>query len=118
VGPRDVDVIELHDASAPAELMYYEYLGLANPGGGIGLIESGATRLGGRVPVNPSGGLLRKGHPIGASGCAQLVELADQLRGRCDRRQVAGARTALAENGGGWIGEDAAAIVISILQKE
>jgi acetyl-CoA acetyltransferase len=118
VGPRDVDVIELHDASAPAELMYYEYLGLANPGGGIGLIETGATRLGGRVPVNPSGGLLRKGHPIGASGCAQLVELADQLRGRCDRRQVAGARTALAENGGGWIGEDAAAIVISILQKE
>lgn len=118
VGPRELDVIELHDASAPAELMYYEYLGLAPPGGGIGLIESGATQLGGRIPVNPSGGLLRKGHPIGASGCAQLVELSDQLRGRCGPRQVPGARTALAENGGGWIGHDAAAMVISVLQKE
>ncbi|MNY54818.1 lipid-transfer protein [compost metagenome] len=68
------------------------------------------------MPVNPSGGLLRKGHPIGASGAAQLVELADQLRGRCGARQVEGARIALAENGGGWIGDDAAAIVISVLQ--
>lgn len=118
VGPADIDVIELHDAAAPAELMYYEHLGLAGPGEALALLASGATRLGGRVPVNPSGGLLRKGHPIGASGCAQLVELADQLRGRCGARQVAGARTALAENGGGWIGEDAAAIVISVLQKQ
>lgn len=118
VGPAEVDVIELHDAGAPAELMYYEHLGLAAPGEAAALLDSGATRLGGRVPVNPSGGLLRKGHPIGASGCAQLVELADQLRGRCGARQVEGARTALAENGGGWIGEDAAAIVVSILQKE
>ncbi|MET4575336.1 thiolase family protein [Ottowia thiooxydans] len=118
VGPEALDVVELHDAGAPAELMYYEHLGLAAEGEGAALLHSGATRLGGRVPVNPSGGLLRKGHPIGASGCAQLVELADQLRGRCGPRQVEGARTALAENGGGWIGEDAAAIVISILQKE
>jgi acetyl-CoA acetyltransferase len=118
LGPRDLDVIELHDAGAPAELMYYEYLGLADAGGAAELLASGATRLGGAIPVNPSGGLLRKGHPIGASGCAQLVELADQLRGRCGGRQVEGARTALAENGGGWIGDDAAAIVISILQKE
>ncbi len=117
VGPADLDVVELHDAGAPAELMYYEHLGLAAPGEAVALLESGATRLGGRVPVNPSGGLLRKGHPIGASGCAQLVELTEQLRGRCGRRQVEGARTALAENGGGWIGEDAAAIVISILQR-
>lgn len=118
VEPKALDVVELHDAGAPAELMYYEHLGLAAEGEGVALLHSGATRLGGRVPVNPSGGLLRKGHPIGASGCAQLVELADQLRGRCGPRQVEGARTALAENGGGWIGEDAAAIVISILQKE
>ncbi len=117
VGPADIDVVELHDAAAPAELMYYEHLGLAAPGEALTLLNSGATRLGGRVPVNPSGGLLRKGHPIGASGCAQLVELADQLRGRCGPRQVPGARTALAENGGGWIGEDAAAIVISVLQR-
>jgi acetyl-CoA acetyltransferase len=118
VGAGDLDVVELHDAGAPAELMYYEYLGLARDGDGVALINSGATRLGGSIPVNPSGGLLRKGHPIGASGCAQLVELADQLRGRCGSRQVQGARTALAENGGGWIGEDAAAIVISILQRD
>jgi len=118
IGPADLDVVELHDAGAPAELIYYEHLGLAAAGEAAALLDSGATRLGGRVPVNPSGGLLRKGHPIGASGCAQLVELTDQLRGRCDKRQVAGARTALAENGGGWIGEDAAAIVVSILQKE
>ncbi len=118
VGPEALDVVELHDAGAPAELMYYEHLGLAAEGEAVALLQSGATRLGGRVPVNPSGGLLRKGHPIGASGCAQLVELADQLRGRCGQRQIEGARTALAENGGGWIGEDAAAIVISILQKE
>jgi acetyl-CoA acetyltransferase len=118
LGPQDLDVVEVHDAAAPSELMQYEALGLAEEGGAVALLESGATRLGGRVPVNPSGGLLRKGHPIGATGCAQLVELADQLRGRCGPRQVEGARTALAENGGGWIGEDAAALVISILQKD
>lgn len=116
VGPSEIDVIELHDAAAPAEIIYYEYLGLADPGEGVALLESGATRLGGRIPVNTSGGLLRKGHPIGATGCAQLVELADQLRGRCGPRQVAGARTALAENGGGWIGDDPAVVVVSILQ--
>jgi acetyl-CoA acetyltransferase len=118
VGPTDLNVVELHDAAAPAELIGYEHLGLAQRGHGVALLESGATRLGGRLPVNPSGGLLRKGHPIGATGCAQLVELAEQLRGRCGRRQVDGARTALAENGGGWLGTDAAAIVISILQRE
>jgi acetyl-CoA acetyltransferase len=118
IGPEDVDVVELHDASAPAEVIYYELLGLAKKGEGVALLENGATRLGGRVPVNPSGGLLRKGHPIGASGCGQLVELTDQLRGRCGKRQVEGARTALAENGGGFLGTDVAAIVVSVLQKE
>lgn len=118
VGPQDIDVVELHDAAAPSELMQYESLGLCGEGEGVALLSSGATRLGGRVPVNPSGGLLRKGHPIGATGCAQLVELTDQLRGRCGARQVEGARTALAENGGGWVGEDAAALVITILQKD
>ena len=117
VGPADLDVVELHDASAPAEVIYYEYLGLAGKNEGAALVESGATTLGGRVPVNPSGGLLRKGHPIGASGAGQIVELVDQLRGRCGARQVQGARTALAENGGGFIGKDVAAIVISVLQK-
>jgi len=118
VAPEDLDVVELHDASAPAEVIYYEHLLLAPENEGVALLESGATTLGGRIPVNPSGGLLRKGHPIGASGAGQIVELVDQLRGRCGARQVEGARVALAENGGGYIGRDVAAIVISILQKE
>jgi acetyl-CoA acyltransferase len=115
VGPEDLDVCEVHDAAAPAELMIYEELGLCGPGEGPKLLASGETALGGRVPVNPSGGLLAKGHPIGATGCAQLVELADQLRGRCGARQVDGAQVALAENGGGFLGTDPAAIVITVL---
>jgi len=117
VGPEDLNVIEAHDAAAPAELMIYEELGLCGPGEGPKLLASGETALGGRVPVNPSGGLLAKGHPIGATGCAQLVELADQLRGRCGARQVEGAQVALAENGGGFLGTDPAAIVITVLSR-
>lgn len=116
IGAGDLDVVELHDATAPAELMYYEYLGLAPHGEGARLIESGHTAIGGAQPVNPSGGLLRKGHPIGASGAAQLVELVTQLRGEGGARQVQGAHMALAENGGGFIGQDVAAIVISVLE--
>ncbi len=114
-GPDDLDVVELHDAAAPAELMTYEELGLCGAGQGPALLASGETGLGGRRPVNPSGGLLSKGHPIGATGCAQLVELTDQLRGRCGQRQVAGARVALAQNGGGFLGSDAAAMVVTVL---
>ncbi|HEU5448522.1 MAG TPA: thiolase family protein [Acidimicrobiia bacterium] len=117
VGPEDLNVCEVHDAAAPAELMIYEELGLCGPGEGPKLLASGETALGGRVPVNPSGGLLAKGHPIGATGCAQLVELADQLRGRCGARQVEGAQVALAENGGGFLGTDPAAIVITVLSR-
>lgn len=115
IGPQELDVIELHDASAPSELIYYETLGLCQPGEGGKLAQSGETALGGRIPVNPSGGLLRKGHPIGATGLAQLAELTWQLRGEAGDRQVDGARIALAENGGGYIGDDAAAIVITVL---
>jgi acetyl-CoA acyltransferase len=118
LGPEDLDVIELHDAAAPAELVTYEQLGLCGPGEGPKLLASGATALGGRVPVNTSGGLLSKGHPIGATGCGQLVELADQLRGRCRGRQVPAARVALAQNGGGSLGTDAAAMVVTVLTKE
>jgi acetyl-CoA acetyltransferase len=117
VGPEDLDVVELHDAAAPAELQIYEELGLCAPGEGPELLASGATRLGGRVPVNTSGGLLSKGHPIGATGCGQLVELVDQLRGRANGRQVEGARVALAENAGGFLGEDNAAATVHILSK-
>jgi acetyl-CoA acyltransferase len=115
VDPGDLDVVELHDAAAPAELMAYEELGLCGAGQGPALLASGATALGGRVPVNPSGGLLSRGHPIGATGCGQLVELAEQLRGRCGQRQVEGSRLALAHNGGGFLGTDAAATVVTVL---
>jgi acetyl-CoA acetyltransferase len=117
VGPEDLDVCEVHDAAAPAELIIYEELGLCGPGEGPKMLASGRTALGGRVPVNPSGGLLAKGHPVGATGCAQLVELADQLRGRAGARQVEGARVALAENAGGFLGPDLAAIVVTVLAR-
>jgi len=118
IDPRDLSCVELHDASAPSEIVAYEYLGLCGPGEGIRLIETDATRLGGRIPVNTSGGLLRKGHPVGATGCAQIVELTEQLQGRSGQRQVEGARIALAHNGGGAIGTDAAATVVTILTRE
>jgi acetyl-CoA acyltransferase len=115
IGPGDLHVVELHDAAAPAELMEYEHLGLCAPGDGPRLLSGGVTALGGRLPVNPSGGLLSKGHPIGATGCGQLAELADQLRARCGDRQVPGARVALAQNAGGVLGEDNAAAVVTVL---
>jgi len=115
IGPRDVSVIELHDASAPAEIMNYEALGLCARGEGGPLVASGATRLGGRIPVNTSGGLLRKGHPVGATGVAQIVELTEQLQGRAGERHVQGARIGLAQIGGGKKGNDAAAMLVTIL---
>ncbi|MEH6577681.1 MAG: thiolase family protein [Amphritea sp.] len=117
VGPEDLSCIELHDAAVPAELMYYEYLGLCGKNEGVNLLMAGETALGGRIPVNTSGGLVRKGHPIGATGVAQIVELVEQLRGEAGKRQVEGARIGLAENGGGYIGTDAAAMTMTILSK-
>lgn len=116
VGPEDLDVVECHDASAPSEIFAYESLSLCNKGEGGQLIDEGVTRLGGRCPVNTSGGLLRKGHPVGATGIAQIVELTEQLQGRSGDRQVEGARIALAHNGGGTIGPDAAAMCVTILK--
>ena len=115
IGPQDLDVVEVHDAASPAELIMYETLGLCGPGDGPRLLASGDTAVGGRIPVNASGGLVGKGHPVGATGVAQLVELVDQLRGRAGRRQVASARVALAENGGGYLGPNPAAASITIL---
>ncbi|MHB8456500.1 MAG: thiolase family protein, partial [Acidimicrobiales bacterium] len=115
VGPGDLDIVECHDASAPAEVIAYEVLGLAAVGDGGKLAESGETELGGRIPVNTSGGLLRKGHPVGATGIAQIVELVEQLRGRCGARQVDRARIALAHNGGGALGNDIAAMCVTVL---
>jgi acetyl-CoA acetyltransferase len=102
VGPDDLDCVEVHDAAASAELLLYEQLGLAAPGCGPALIRSGATRLDGSRPVNTSGGLLARGHPIGATGLAQIYEAVCQVRGRAGARQVDGARVALTQNAGGW----------------
>jgi len=115
IGPKDVNVIECHDATAPAELFAYEALGLCPKGESGPFVEAGHTSIGGRVAVNTSGGLLRKGHPVGATGIAQIVELTEQLQGRSGRRQVDGAQIGLAHNGGGSIGVDAAAMCVTIL---
>lgn len=116
IGPEDLHVVELHDASAPAELIHYENLGLCAAGGGaIELIRSGATAVGGRIPVNPSGGLLSRGHPIGATGAAQIIELTQHLRGAAGARQREGAKVALAENNGGQLAGDSAIAAVTIL---
>lgn len=118
LGPEDLSIIELHDASAPAEIMAYESLGICGKGEGGKLISDGVTKLGGRLPVNTSGGLLRKGHPVGATGIAQIVEITEQLQGRSGERQVEGAKVGLAHNGGGSLGTDAAAQCITILSRQ
>jgi len=115
IGPQDLDVVELHDASAISEIIYYEYLGLCPEGEGGLFVEAGHSKLGGRIPVNTSGGLMRKGHPVGATGTAQIFELVQQLRGEAGKRQVEGASVALAENGGGYIGTDVAALGLTLL---
>ena len=101
ISPRDIHVAEVHDATAAGELFGYEDIGIAAPGEGWKLVDEGAVALGGRVPVNPSGGLLARGHPLGATGVAQLCELAWQLRGTAGARQVKGARVAVAQCSGG-----------------
>jgi acetyl-CoA acetyltransferase len=116
VGPADVGVVELHDAFTIAELLYYEALGLAGKGEAAALLRSGHTRIGGRVPVNPSGGLLAKGHPLGATGIAQMVEVAWHLQGRAGARQTGSPRIGLTQcTGGGIAGVDHAASAVHLL---
>ncbi|ALG83234.1 thiolase [Gordonia phthalatica] len=113
VGPEEVSVAEVHDATAFGELLQSELMGLVPEGDGGPAALRGDTTIGGRIPINPSGGLESKGHPIGATGLGQVFELVEQLRGRAGSRQVEGARIALAENGGGFHrGEEAVASVI------
>jgi len=114
LGPRDVDVVELHDCFTIAEILATEGLGLFEPGGGGPAAEKGETALGGRVPVNVSGGLKAKGHPIGATGAAQIGEIATQLRGEAGRRQVEGARVGLAHTLGG----NTATVLVSLLSAD
>ena len=116
VGPEDIDFAEVHDATAFGELMQYENLGFCPEGEGGRYAATGATALGGSRPVNPCGGLESKGHPIGATGLAMVAECFFQLRGQAEARQVEGARIAMIENGGGFLGQGEAAIVMSILE--
>ena len=115
VGPEDMDVAEVHDATAMGEIMQVENLGFCDFGDGGAAAERGDTQLGGRVPVNPSGGLECKGHPIGATGLCQIYELTTQLRGEAGARQVERARMAIAENGGGLYGIEESVAAITIL---
>lgn len=115
VGPQDMSLAEVHDATAFAEIQQTENLGFCDIGMGGPLVESGATKLGGRIPVNVSGGLESKGHPIGATGLAQIYEMTLQLRAEAGDRQVEGARFAIAENGGGFYGIEEASACITIL---
>ena len=117
VGPDDLDVVEVHDAMAPGELLYYEQLGLCSPGDAGRLLDSGATQIGGRVAVNPSGGLCSRGHPVGATGLAQIAEIVWQLRGTAGARQVERPRLGLTQNSGGWLEGDPAAIAIHVFER-
>jgi benzoylsuccinyl-CoA thiolase BbsB subunit len=115
VGADDVDVAELHDAFTIAELMYYEAFGFCERGHAYELLSSGATSLGGNICVNPSGGLLSRGHPVGATGAAQAVEIVRQLEGRAGAHQVEGAKVGIAHaTGGGIAGLDHGACSIHI----
>jgi acetyl-CoA acyltransferase len=113
---KDVDVIELHDAAAPAEIIQYGQIGLAEKGEEYRLVREGVTSLGGQYPVNTSGGLLSRGHAIGATGLAQIFELTMQVRGEVGERQVQGAKRALAVNTGGWVNGDYPVAVASMLE--
>jgi acetyl-CoA acetyltransferase len=115
LGPEDLDVAEVHDFTTIGELYVCGYLGFFKPWEAARAMAERTTWLGGRLPVNPSGGLLARGHPVAATGVAQVVELTWQLEGRCGERQVPDARTALADNIGGWIGTDVGAGVLHIL---
>jgi acetyl-CoA acetyltransferase len=115
VSPEDLHLVELHDAAAPAELTQCAEIGLCERGEGHELLRRGETTIGGRIPVNASGGLLSRGHPLGATGCAQVVEIADQLRGRAGARQVDRAAVGMAVNGGGWLGGSYAVAVATVL---
>jgi len=117
LGPEDMDVAEVHDASAMGEIIQSENLRLAPLGEGGPCAERGDFTLGGRIPINPSGGLESKGHPLGATGIGQLYELVTQLRGEAGARQVHGARHAIQENGGGLQGIEEAALAVHILSK-
>ena len=117
IGPEDLDFAEVHDCFTIAEIVRTENLGFCREGEGGRLVEEGITSLGGKLPVNPSGGLLCKGHPIGATGVAQVAELVWQLREEAGDRQVKGAKVGLAHCSGGFIAQDTGASAVIILKR-
>lgn len=117
-GPEDMQLAEVHDASSIGEIIQVEALGLVAPGEGGPAAERGETALGGRIPVNTSGGLVSKGHPLAATGLAQIHELVTQLRGDAGGRQVEGARLAVAENSGGFYGVEDGMSAVTVLARD
>lgn len=117
IGPEDINVVEVHDGMAPAELMLYEELGLCREGESGRLIDEGRTEITGSIPVNTSGGLAAKGHPVAATGLAQVAEIVWQLRGEAGDRQVKNPKVGLTENAGGWVIDDNAACAVTILNR-
>lgn len=117
IGPQDINVAEVHDATSFCEVYQAEMMGFCEPGRGGFIAEAGETSLGGRIPINLSGGLVSKGHPVGATGLSMIYELVTQLRDEAGPRQVPAPRFALAENGGGVIGFDEAACSVIILER-
>tara|TARA_R110002153_G_scaffold124543_3_gene270953 strand:+ start:59174 stop:60418 length:1245 start_codon:yes stop_codon:yes gene_type:complete len=117
IDPSEINVVEVHDATAYSEIQQIENLLLCPLGEGGVFTEMGQTKLGGKVPVNPSGGLVSKGHPVGATGIMQIHELMTQLRGEAGQRQVANCKIAVAENGGGFYETEEAATVVTVLER-
>ncbi|MGY6662252.1 MAG: thiolase family protein [Glycocaulis sp.] len=117
LGPADMHVAEVHDATSFAEILQIENLGLCPRGEGGPFTASGATARGGRIPVNAGGGLIAKGHPVGATGIIQIVETCRQLRGEAGSMQVEGARAGVCENGGGFLGIEEAVTLVTVLTR-
>ena len=115
VGPDDLDIVECHEPFTISEILHYEALGLCKEGEGGRLVEAGATALGGRIPVNVSGGLLSRGHPLGATGIAQIAEIVTHLRAEAGSRQVPGAKVGLAHCMGGDKAADTKSCTVTIL---
>jgi len=117
IGPEDINLAEVHDGMAPAELIIYEEMGFCKEGESARWIDEGVTQITGKLPVNPSGGLTAKGHPVAATGLAQVAEVVWQLRGEAGERQIKNPKVGLTENAGGWILDDNAACAVTILKK-
>jgi acetyl-CoA acetyltransferase len=117
IGPSELDVIEVHDAAAPAEILALIQLGFCSGEESARWIEEGCLEINGPLPTNPSGGLQSRGHPVGATGVAQIFEIVTQLRGRAGKRQVKNPKIGMTHNGGGILGADAAAMVLNIFKR-